>query len=331
MTRLQSAATLLVLLVASVSAQLFTIGNLGNAAAPQTLRTVILQAQPQRVAVSQPQILAVAAPQPVRTVIARPFISQPAGQAVPITRPIVSQPVASFSSPADTGASSSSSSFSSSSSSNSNDQEDNGPPQPYSFSYDSDLEDGGSHRREESGDANGVVRGSYSYRDADGLFRTVDYVADQDGFRATVRTNEPGTLKTDPEPADVQMDVEPTPDAVLQKYASGSSSSFSAAAAPRAAAPIVAAPGPIAQPAQPAQPIQTLRLVAQPQPQPQTIRLVSTQPQAQSLRLQPQTQGIRLIPVTTNFLGGAAGRQAQASNIILLTHAHGHEHGHGHF
>ena len=35
--------------------------------------------------------------------------------------------------------------------------------------------------------------GSYGYVDSYGIYRQVDYVADKDGFRATIKTNEPGT------------------------------------------------------------------------------------------------------------------------------------------
>ncbi|KAH9384657.1 hypothetical protein HPB48_026668 [Haemaphysalis longicornis] len=35
--------------------------------------------------------------------------------------------------------------------------------------------------------------GSYGYRDEYGIFRRVNYVADANGFRATIDTNEPGT------------------------------------------------------------------------------------------------------------------------------------------
>lgn len=35
--------------------------------------------------------------------------------------------------------------------------------------------------------------GSYGYTDAYGVYRKVDYVADENGFRATIRSNEPGT------------------------------------------------------------------------------------------------------------------------------------------
>ncbi|XP_023241999.1 pollen-specific leucine-rich repeat extensin-like protein 1 [Centruroides sculpturatus] len=62
----------------------------------------------------------------------------------------------------------------------------------YNFGY--DVQDPGSHHfRRESGDAYGRVVGSYGLSEADGRHRIVDYVADEYGFRAKVRTNEPGT------------------------------------------------------------------------------------------------------------------------------------------
>ncbi|XP_050043574.1 cuticle protein 10.9-like [Dermacentor andersoni] len=67
------------------------------------------------------------------------------------------------------------------------------PPQPYSFGYDSTDEFGTQLFHKEQGDASNAKTGSYGYRDASGLFRTVKYVADANGFRATVDTNEPGT------------------------------------------------------------------------------------------------------------------------------------------
>lgn len=39
----------------------------------------------------------------------------------------------------------------------------------------------GQFRKEES--TRGVVRGSYGYTDAYGLYRVVDYIADENGFR----------------------------------------------------------------------------------------------------------------------------------------------------
>ncbi|KAL3210670.1 hypothetical protein MRX96_008620 [Rhipicephalus microplus] len=65
--------------------------------------------------------------------------------------------------------------------------------QPYSFSYDNVDEFGNRLFRSEQGDSNNVKTGSYGYRDMNGLYRRVNYVADAWGFRATVNTNQPGT------------------------------------------------------------------------------------------------------------------------------------------
>ncbi|KAH7965360.1 hypothetical protein HPB49_006507 [Dermacentor silvarum] len=67
------------------------------------------------------------------------------------------------------------------------------PPQPYSFGYDNVDEYGNRQFRSEQGDSNNAKTGSYGYRDVNGLYRRVNYVADANGFRATVDTNEPGT------------------------------------------------------------------------------------------------------------------------------------------
>ncbi|KAK8782507.1 hypothetical protein V5799_016154 [Amblyomma americanum] len=67
------------------------------------------------------------------------------------------------------------------------------PPQPYSFGYDNVDEYGNRQFRSEQGDSSNAKTGSYGYRDAYGLYRRVNYVADANGFRATVDTNEPGT------------------------------------------------------------------------------------------------------------------------------------------
>ncbi|KAM7301561.1 putative cuticular protein [Ixodes scapularis] len=93
--------------------------------------------------------------------------------------------------------------------------EDN-PPQPYSFGYDNTDEFGTRLTRQETGDEfNGKV-GSYSYTDAAGVHRTVNYIADAAGFRATVDTNEPGTKTSEPaDAATVSAAVEgPHPDVV---------------------------------------------------------------------------------------------------------------------
>nr|XP_050026815.1 uncharacterized protein LOC126522071 [Dermacentor andersoni] len=71
---------------------------------------------------------------------------------------------------------------------------------PYSFAYDA-LGADGSSTRSESGDAQGRVTGFYTLTTAEGSRRRVSYVADENGFRATVDTNEHGTA--DEAPADV--------------------------------------------------------------------------------------------------------------------------------
>lgn len=70
--------------------------------------------------------------------------------------------------------------------------------EPYAFDYSVE----GSSRRE-TGDTRGVVRGQYTLSGPDGSRRVVDYVADRDGFRAAVNTNEFGTESRGP--ANVQL------------------------------------------------------------------------------------------------------------------------------
>ncbi|CAN7996610.1 unnamed protein product, partial [Ixodes hexagonus] len=71
-------------------------------------------------------------------------------------------------------------------------------PQPYSFGYDNTDEFGTRLTRQETGDEHNNKVGSYGYVDAHGVARTVNYVADALGFRATVQTNEPGTKTSAP-------------------------------------------------------------------------------------------------------------------------------------
>ncbi|CAN7996604.1 unnamed protein product, partial [Ixodes hexagonus] len=72
------------------------------------------------------------------------------------------------------------------------------PPQPYSFGYDNTDEFGTRLTRQETGDEHNNKVGSYSYVDANGVARTVNYVADAFGYRASVQTNEPGTKTSEP-------------------------------------------------------------------------------------------------------------------------------------
>lgn len=83
------------------------------------------------------------------------------------------------------------------------------PPQPHSFSYDETDEEGNQRFHSETGDGSGKVTGTYGYKDAYGVYRVVDYVADENGYRATIRSNEPGMEA--PGPADVELNVETPP------------------------------------------------------------------------------------------------------------------------
>lgn len=69
-------------------------------------------------------------------------------------------------------------------------------PQPYSFGYNIKEAHSQQHRQEESDGV--VVRGNYGFADARGIQRQVVYVADDAGFRAEIRTNEPGTANQNP-------------------------------------------------------------------------------------------------------------------------------------
>ncbi|KAI1307710.1 Cuticle protein 16.8 [Halotydeus destructor] len=81
--------------------------------------------------------------------------------------------------------------------------------QPYGFGYDVQDGHGNTQYRHEKGTGPWEVKGSYGYKDAHGVHRHVDYVADKGGFRAHIKTNEPGTAPKDP--AAVKMDSHPQP------------------------------------------------------------------------------------------------------------------------
>ncbi|KAF8773318.1 adult-specific rigid cuticular protein 15.5-like [Argiope bruennichi] len=69
--------------------------------------------------------------------------------------------------------------------------------QPYNFGY--AIRDHTSDQyRQEKGNGLGGVVGSYGFKDARGIFRNVNYVADHAGFRAVVNGNEPGTANQNP-------------------------------------------------------------------------------------------------------------------------------------
>ncbi|GFY67991.1 cuticle protein 16.8 [Trichonephila inaurata madagascariensis] len=85
--------------------------------------------------------------------------------------------------------------------------------EPYDFGFQSTDEFGTIMNRQEASDNNGAVRGSYGYTDPFGVFRHVDYVADEYGFRAEVKSNEPGMGTQSP--ANVQIYAEPPPAGVI--------------------------------------------------------------------------------------------------------------------
>ncbi|XP_053202361.1 uncharacterized protein LOC128387206 [Panonychus citri] len=67
----------------------------------------------------------------------------------------------------------------------------------YAFGYNVLDPKGASNYREESGDAWGNKAGSYGLKDKDGRLRIVHYVADKNGFRVKIDSNEPGVASVD--------------------------------------------------------------------------------------------------------------------------------------
>lgn len=72
-------------------------------------------------------------------------------------------------------------------------QNDRPVSSPYKFGFD-DRYLGGRIARHEEFDGIGRVTGFYTIEDPDGRKRLVKYVADENGFRASVVTNEQGKL-----------------------------------------------------------------------------------------------------------------------------------------
>lgn len=70
-------------------------------------------------------------------------------------------------------------------------------PKPYEFGFEFGDGLGMSQHRREVADGMGTVKGSYGYVDPQGVNRIVDYTADNDGFKAVIRSNEPGTANQD--------------------------------------------------------------------------------------------------------------------------------------
>lgn len=96
---------------------------------------------------------------------------------------------------------------------------------PFAWGYDINDGYGGAQYHKETGDDYGKRTGSYGYTDAYGVYRQVDYVADEHGFRATIKTNEPGTANESP--ADVELHAYEPP----SNYYAGNKDSYQSAGA----------------------------------------------------------------------------------------------------
>ncbi|PRD29317.1 UNVERIFIED_CONTAM: Cuticle protein 10.9 [Trichonephila clavipes] len=70
-------------------------------------------------------------------------------------------------------------------------------PNPYNFGYEFGDGQGMKQHRSESADDQGVVKGTYGYIDPLGVYRSVEYIADSQGYRAVIKTNEPGAAARD--------------------------------------------------------------------------------------------------------------------------------------
>ncbi|KAF8791994.1 cuticle protein 14-like [Argiope bruennichi] len=89
-------------------------------------------------------------------------------------------------------------------------------PRPYHFGYNIKDEKGNNQYHKEEGNEYNHKKGSYGYTDAYGIYRHVDYIADDKGFRAKIRTNEPGMDNY--HPADVYIHAEQPPQHVNSLY-----------------------------------------------------------------------------------------------------------------
>ncbi|XP_035232076.1 cuticle protein 16.8-like [Stegodyphus dumicola] len=86
-------------------------------------------------------------------------------------------------------------------------------PTPYVFGYDIQDGKGTSQHRHEISDLNGFVEGTYGYSDPLGVHRNVRYTADLNGYRAVIRSNEPGI--SDQNTGDAVYLVQPPPPAAI--------------------------------------------------------------------------------------------------------------------
>ncbi|GBN58301.1 Adult-specific rigid cuticular protein 15.7 [Araneus ventricosus] len=114
----------------------------------------------------------------------------------------------------------------------------------YAFNYGIQDGLGATNSRAEVGDAAGNKKGSYTLADIDGRARRVDYVADGLGFRASVKTNEPGTAASAPAAALINSPYAGPVAPVVNHVAPAAAIAAPAIAAPLALGGIIGA-GPI--------------------------------------------------------------------------------------
>ncbi|CAL1284096.1 unnamed protein product [Larinioides sclopetarius] len=88
-------------------------------------------------------------------------------------------------------------------------------PRPYQYGYAFADGLGMSQHRNEVADGTGAVKGAYGYQDPLGVYRNVEYTADKDGYKAVIRSNEPGTSNQAVGNAIYIVEL-PTPAAVAQ-------------------------------------------------------------------------------------------------------------------
>ncbi|XP_055932912.1 uncharacterized protein LOC129962934 [Argiope bruennichi] len=85
-------------------------------------------------------------------------------------------------------------------------EEEKHEPIPYEFGYETNDDKGTTTFRKEKSDGK-KVEGTFGYKDDKGIERVVEYIADEHGYRAQIKTNEPGTESQNP--ADVILDAKP--------------------------------------------------------------------------------------------------------------------------
>lgn len=95
----------------------------------------------------------------------------------------------------------------------------------------------------------GQVVGSYGLRDADGRLRTVNYVADALGYRASITSNEPGVEPKDPAAVAINKGAVVAAAPVAPVAPVVAAAPVAPAYAPLAAAPIAAPAVAVAGPA----------------------------------------------------------------------------------